>query len=275
MTFYFDLETTAPTDNCYDPEQKEMFVVSYVIIVSFHPDLKMKKIICERSYGYNLKKLNTIDYLSEDQIKFCQPTTLKQLRDVVHLVSLRKCKKTMAQMRTIEMFLLKETLGAWFSKKIKSNNLSIKPLDKIQYEQKNPVDWSQDKCLLSNFKLDIMPTNVCTPDSEMRYGDFYIRQEHKFLCNIYSRSELAECEQIKTLSTSCDTFQKLVNICFFLQNVWTARDFDDFCILTKCFVREECNNNFTISDQRDNINDVEIKGFRRSKIPHRLLKVMA
>ena len=274
MTFYLDLETTAPMDNCYDPEQKEMLVVSYVIIVAFHPDLKMKKIICERSYGYNLKKLNTIDYLSEDQIKFCQPTTLKQLRDVVHLVSLRKCKKTMAQMRTIEMFLLKETLGAWFNKKIKSNNLSIKPLDKIQYEQKNPVDWSQDKCLLSNFKLDIMPTNVCTPDSEMRYGDFYIRQEHKFLRNIYSRSELAECEQIKTLSTSCDTFQKLVDICFFLQNVWTARDFDDFCILTKCFVREECNNNFTISDQRDNINDVEIKGLRRSKIPHRLLKVM-
>ena len=39
MTFYFDLETTAPTDNCYDPEQKEMFVVSYVIIVAFHPIL--------------------------------------------------------------------------------------------------------------------------------------------------------------------------------------------------------------------------------------------
>ena len=50
MIFYFDLETTAPTDSCYDPEQKEMFVVSYVIIAVFHPDLKIKKIICERSY---------------------------------------------------------------------------------------------------------------------------------------------------------------------------------------------------------------------------------
>ena len=95
MTFYFDLETTAPTDNCYDLEQKEMIVVSYVIIVAFHPDLKMKKIICERSYGHSLIKLNTIDYLSKDQIKFCQATTLKQLRDVAHLVSLRKSKKAM------------------------------------------------------------------------------------------------------------------------------------------------------------------------------------
>ena len=274
MTFYFDLETTAPTDNCYDPEQKEMIVVSYVIIVAFHPDLKMKKIICERSYGHSLEKLNTIDYLSEDQIKFCQATTLKQLRDVAHLVSLRKSKKAMAQMLTIEMFLLKETLGAWFNKKIKSNNLSIKPLDKIQYEQKNQVDWSQDKCVLCNFKLDIM-TNVRTPDSEMTCRDFYIRQEHKFLRNIYSCSELAQCEQIKTLSAYYDTFPKLVDICVCLQNVWTARDFDDFSILTKCFVRDECDNNFTISDLRDNINEVEIKGLTRSKIPHRLLKVMA
>ena len=107
------------------------------------------------------------------------------MRDVAHLVSLRKCKKAMARMLTIEMFLLKETLGAWFNKKIKSNNLNIKPLDKIHYEQGNPVDWSQDKCVLCNFKLDIMPTNVYTLDSEMTYGDFYIRQEHKF-CIIFT-----------------------------------------------------------------------------------------
>ena len=92
--------------------------------------------------------------------------------------------------------------------------------------------------------------------------------------NIYSRSKLADCEQIKTLSDYYDTFQKLVDVCVCLQNVWTARDFDDFNILTKCFVRNECDNNFTISDLRDNINEVEIKGLTKSKIPHRLLKVM-
>ena len=275
MTFYFDLETTAPTDNCYDPEQKEMVVVSYIIIVAFHPALNMKKIICERSYGHNLQKLNTIDYLSEDQIKFCQSTTLKQLLGAAHLVSLRKCKKALAQMLGIEMFFLKETLGGWFSKKIKSQNLSINVLDKINYEQKNAVDWSQDKCVLCKFKLDVMPTNVKTSDSEMTYGDFYIRQEHKFLRNIYSYSELGGYEQIKTLANYHDTSQKLVDICICLQNVWTVRNFDDFSTLTKNFVREECHNNFTISDLRDNINEIEIKGLTRSKIPHRLLKVIA
>ena len=185
MTFYFDLETTPPTDSFYDPEQKEMFVVSHVIIVAFHPDLKMKKIICERSYGHSLKQLNTIDYFSKDQIKFCETSTLKQLKDVAHLVSLRKCKKLMGQMLSIEMFLLEETLGAWFNKKIKSNNLSIKSLDKTNYEQNHPVDWSQQKCILCNYKLDIMPTSVQTPDLEMTYGDFYIMQEIK-LFEIYT-----------------------------------------------------------------------------------------
>ena len=31
FTIFFDFETTAPTDNCLDPEQKKMFVVSYIM----------------------------------------------------------------------------------------------------------------------------------------------------------------------------------------------------------------------------------------------------
>ena len=42
---YFDFETTAPTDNCLDPEQKKMFVVSYVMIVAFHPELELGRIV--------------------------------------------------------------------------------------------------------------------------------------------------------------------------------------------------------------------------------------
>ena len=41
FTIFFDFETTAPTDNCLDPEQKKMFVVSYVMIAAFHPALKL------------------------------------------------------------------------------------------------------------------------------------------------------------------------------------------------------------------------------------------
>ena len=50
---YFDFETTAPTDNCLDPEQKKMFIVSYVMIAAFHPELKLDRIIIYRSFAHS------------------------------------------------------------------------------------------------------------------------------------------------------------------------------------------------------------------------------
>ena len=32
LTAYMDFEITAPTDNCINPAQRKMFVVSYVIV---------------------------------------------------------------------------------------------------------------------------------------------------------------------------------------------------------------------------------------------------
>ena len=63
---YIDFETIAPTDSCFDPEQKQMFVVSYVIILAFHPKLKMDRVIIQRSLGHSLQQLTTIDYLTND-----------------------------------------------------------------------------------------------------------------------------------------------------------------------------------------------------------------
>ena len=54
FTLYFDSETTAPTDNCLDPEQVKMVVVSYVIIVASHPALKLDRIIIYRSFVRSL-----------------------------------------------------------------------------------------------------------------------------------------------------------------------------------------------------------------------------
>ena len=41
LTAYIDFETTAPTDDCLDPQTRKMKAVSYVIIFAFHPDLKL------------------------------------------------------------------------------------------------------------------------------------------------------------------------------------------------------------------------------------------
>ena len=66
---FFDFETTAPTDNIFDPEQRKMLVLSYVLIVAFHSALNLNRIIMQRSYAHSLKELTTLNYLTEDQMK--------------------------------------------------------------------------------------------------------------------------------------------------------------------------------------------------------------
>ena len=77
LTVYIDFETTAPTDDCLDPETRKTNAVSYVILFAFHPKLEMKRTIFERSFGHSIQKLTTIDYLTAEQLKFKDMTTLK------------------------------------------------------------------------------------------------------------------------------------------------------------------------------------------------------
>ena len=61
-----------------------------MIIFDFHPELKMKRIIIELSFGHSLQKLTTIDYLTTEQLKYKDTTTLKQLRDCAFSVAGKK-----------------------------------------------------------------------------------------------------------------------------------------------------------------------------------------
>ena len=117
MFIYFDYETTAPTDNCFDPEQKEMFVVSYVMIVAFHPELKLNRIIVIRSFAYSFQKLTTIDYFTNDQMNFVDVKVIKQLKDAAEHVCNRKDKNAVAHIFSIELYSLKQILMTWFNRK--------------------------------------------------------------------------------------------------------------------------------------------------------------
>ena len=87
---YFDFETTAPT--CFDPEQKKMFVVSYVMIVAFHPELKLNCIMIQRSYAHSVEQLTNLNYFTQEQIKFLDNDLIKMLKDMAFDISKRKCK---------------------------------------------------------------------------------------------------------------------------------------------------------------------------------------
>ena len=60
---YIDFETTAPTDVCFDSEEKQMFVVSYVVLLALHPKLNIDRVIVQCSVGHSLEKLTSLDYL--------------------------------------------------------------------------------------------------------------------------------------------------------------------------------------------------------------------
>ena len=87
FVIYFDFETTTPTDNCLDPEQKKMFVVSYVMIVAFHPELKLDRIIIRRSFTHSIEQLTSLDYFIREQITYIDQSVIKMLKDMAFEVS--------------------------------------------------------------------------------------------------------------------------------------------------------------------------------------------
>ena len=113
FVMYFDFETTLPIDNIFDPEQKIMFVVSYVLVVAFHQAPNLNRIIIQRSYSNSLEELTTIKYLNDDQMKFIDLQTLNQLKDIATDVSKRKAKNAVGQMFCVETVFVKKALLQW------------------------------------------------------------------------------------------------------------------------------------------------------------------
>ena len=70
-----------------------MFVVSYVMIAAFHPELILDKIIIQRSYVHAIEQLTSLEYFSQDQIKCINKDLAIQLKDIYFEVSKKICKK--------------------------------------------------------------------------------------------------------------------------------------------------------------------------------------
>ena len=64
-----------------------------------------------------MKELTTLNYLTENPMKYIDLLILIQLKDIAIYFSRRKCKNTMGQMFFIEAAFLKKALLAWFDKK--------------------------------------------------------------------------------------------------------------------------------------------------------------
>ena len=276
LTVYIDFETTAPTDDCLDPETKKMNVVSYVIIFAFHPKLKMKRVIIERSFGNSLQKLTTIDYLTNEQLKFKDVITLKQLRDCALSVFSKKNKIAISEIFSTELKFATDCLLKWFNSKYKNSELSIDA--KRKYEIENPIDWQAGKCQICNFPLHVNPTKAnAKNDENMSYGDFIIEKEHKFLRNIFSKEEIESSVAIKNIESFHEHFCKFLQTIIFAQQcINSMKEFSEcfYDELTDC-CNEYCKDCVDFIELKEKISDIEVKSKQKSKIPKFTLQLYA
>ena len=147
-----------------------MFVVSYVMIVAFHSDLKLDCIIILRSFAHTIERLTILDYFSGKQITFIDPSLIKMLKYMAFEVSKRRCKNSIGQMFSIESALVKKTLLKWFNQNFKRQFHKINPIQKLRYKSQNPINWETDKCVICKFPIKLEPRNHKTPDNEMSFG---------------------------------------------------------------------------------------------------------
>ena len=135
------------------------------------------------------------------------------LKDMAFKVAKRRCKNSIGQMFSIESALVKKALLKWFNQKFKRQFNKTNPIKKLRYEDKNPISWKEDKCVICKFPIKLEPTNFETSDDEMSFGDFVIRYEHKFLRNIYTEEQIKDSHHVKDLKNYYEIFEEYILIC--------------------------------------------------------------
>ena len=112
----------------------------------------------------------------------------------------------------------------------------------------------------------------------MTYGDFYIRYEHKFLRNIYTKDQIQTSPQISTLANYYKTFQNFLRICLLLQSILIphndVNDIEDLDCEMRDFIRNNCLD-YSLEELRKHIEEIEIKNSVRGKIPKFNLQLYA
>ena len=112
---YADFETTAPTSDYLNPENKAMFAVSYSLIFAWHPKLCLPKQMVVRGFIHILDELSNMSYLTSEQLAMRNQRTTRQLQDAVVNVHSKKKKNAIVEMFNIELKFACDILMHWFN----------------------------------------------------------------------------------------------------------------------------------------------------------------
>ena len=112
------------------------------MIVAFHPELKLGRIIIYWRFAHTIEQWTTLDYFSRKQIAFIDPYLIKMLKDMGFEVSERECINSTGKIFFIESALVKKTLLKWFNHKFKQKFDKIDPFRNARYENQHSINWA-------------------------------------------------------------------------------------------------------------------------------------
>ena len=134
-----------------------MYVESYCIIVAFHSELKIPKLVIFRSYDQNPNALISLTHFQALQYDFFNDPenynkiTLKQLEDAAFSVQNRGKNTALAEKFSIELKFTADCLKVWFQKNHKILELEID--FKTEFKQNNPLT-KKTLCCLCDFPMN-------------------------------------------------------------------------------------------------------------------------
>ena len=146
------------------------------------------------------------------------------------------------------------------------------------YEQKSPINWKKDKCVICKMPLKIEPTSFKMPGDEMSYGDFFIQFEHKFIRNIFTNEKIQESDDLNCLENYYKTYQKFISISIDLLSLFNNYPrIDELNNETSEFIEESLAND-TIDELKVRVIQTEIKNALKTsfdRVPKFNLKIYA
>ena len=184
FSIFYDFGTTTGSVIFFDAK---MYVVRYCMVVAFHPDLKIPRLMIFRSYDQNQNALTLLSHFDALEFNFFKDpeifnkTTLKQLEAAAFSVQNREKNTALADMFSIELKFTVDCLKSWFSKKHKVLDIEID--QKTEFIKKNPPK-KEDLCCLCDFPID--------PRVQNGWAEHVFRAQHLFLENIYTEKAMRE-----------------------------------------------------------------------------------
>ena len=148
-----------------------MFLISYFQIYTFHSKLNLDKIFIFLSFKQSFL---------ENHIKYFDDVTFKQLKDTATNVLKKEKESALSDMFSTELKFTVDMLVKWCNDLFKSRFNEPDEIKKQLFTRDNPVDWSNQKCVICNFKLAASLNEGHGTYKLTTWYDFIEQKEHLF-----------------------------------------------------------------------------------------------